>query len=334
MACLIVVASACERGGSTLMTTPGCSLGLSTLPVGSVSPLGCQMCGADGGQGEWAPQPDGAICDGGICFQGQCENGCWIDGGFVAAGLVGPSCLGCVPDASTVAETPFAVGTPCMGVYGGPGVCFTDTGLEPLSCSCQDQHGLYSDGVCGYIDPYTGLPYGYSLTCCGGRCEDAGQGYSRCCYTGTVLPCFWDIDCCDDGRCVDIVDVHDGGRCSWDSGSEVGPDGGVLPKDCTRHCVIDGGVYCANETEGGHLSCYACLPQWSSTSWTLLPVNASCSSAQAPARGVCLWHPDPDQTLYCECIWGDAGCTRDQQCCIGSCDANGNCPNQPADGGF
>ena len=46
--------------------------------------------------------------------------------------------------------------------------------------------------------------------------------------------------------------------------------------DCSRHCSIAGATYCARQTTGSWLACDVCLPDHSTTTWTLLAVGAPC----------------------------------------------------------
>jgi hypothetical protein len=108
-----------------------------------------------------------------------------------------------------------------------------------------------------------------------------------------------------------------------DAGQDAGPgdagqDAGI---DCTRHCTIDGGTYCANETAGGWYACWVCEPDQSTSDWTTLPIGTPCATPAiqaSPGKGACFAQGGTG-LVYCACSVGSSVCSEDQECCAGVC---------------
>ena len=127
-----------------------------------------------------------------------------------------------------------------------------------------------------------------------------------------------------------LVDGPDGGDAGLDSGIPVDPlyDAGI---DCSQHCIIDGGSYCANAPDPvfhadalgagtARNTCFICDPSMSTDAWTELPADAGCDSNFNPGRGSCYiptgFGPAEE---FCGCVYPPGFCNKDMDCCVGVC---------------
>jgi hypothetical protein len=115
-----------------------------------------------------------------------------------------------------------------------------------------------------------------------------------------------------------VANLMDAG---FDDSGVDGGDGGVdAGIDCTQHCVIaDSGTFCANYRQSGNHSCSVCIPQENPTDWTLLPLDAGCSTGGPfEGRGYCYVAPG-ESFEFCTCTPSTGQCNKDQDCCQGVC---------------
>lgn len=109
-------------------------------------------------------------------------------------------------------------------------------------------------------------------------------------------------------------------------GGDAGSNGGDAGIDCSTTCSIGGTTYCANQVESGY-SCYKCVPEESSSSWTASPIGTACSPLPNILPGVhsvgACYIPPVGSTEYCGCVTNGGHCWAPTACCFGTCQDSG-----------